>query len=753
MVPLPGEDGAQAFLIEKFGSLNTKATRPGIGDAEFSWTENFMPIGDNNLRTLYDADTALYTAADGKQIIFWYSFNIEDTSYIAVFLDDGTADQVAVSDGTVTPISSDASTFWTSGDLPACSQWESKFLLICSTVTDNAYWIWDGANLFTAGTCSPDVTITDDGSSYTSAPTLTAYGGSGSGITFSVTEENGSVTDARVTNPGSGFLINEDVTLGFSGGGSDTGAVALADVDLTVGGVTAILITNPGENYTQGNFVSISGGGGTGAQAIITGAVLGTITEITVLRSGSGYTSAPTVTIGGGGAGAGFTAIAIIRNGQVKTPTILVGGTGYDTPPVVTITGDGTGAKAHAVVTAGAVSSIVIDDPGVGYTKARVDLSGGNNAAQATVTMMPFGVRGTTIETYQSRVWLARQTTQVFTEANSTSVFATSAGGGAFKATESFLRREVIRLIQSNGFLYPFGDSSVGVISNVTTTGTPPTTSFSNFNVDPQTGTAWRDSVIAFGRALVFANPTGVYALYGGAAEKVSGPLDGLFAKASFNTGQDGITPTASVAILFGIRVYMLSFTTTDPYTNTLRDIIAIWDGEKWFVGTQRVPITRIASQEINSQLDTWGSDGTNLFKLFQSPSDSLPKVFQTKLRSDPGYNVYKQVNRLYLLCQSNSDTPADVFVSIDTENGVGQTSQRIEFNAGTLTFIGSDGLPITWIGAGGDELVWITGGLELNGYESSTYGRLIGFTGTTSSPDVTIISLMALWREYAPYA
>lgn len=59
MVPLPGQtekEQAQAYLIEKFGSLNTKATRPGIGDEEFSWIENFMPIGDSNMRTLYAED-------------------------------------------------------------------------------------------------------------------------------------------------------------------------------------------------------------------------------------------------------------------------------------------------------------------------------------------------------------------------------------------------------------------------------------------------------------------------------------------------------------------------------------------------------------------------------------------------------------------------------------------------------------------------------------------------------------------------
>lgn len=753
MVPLPGQtekEQAQAYLIEKFGSLNTKATRPGIGDEEFSWIENFMPIGDSNMRTLYAEDEDIYTAPDGLTIIFSYPFNIGLDSFIAVFLDDGTAVQVDVSDGSTIDISSTPGTFWTSGDLPACSQWQSKFLLIASTVSDNAYWIWDGASLYGSGTLSPDVTLTSSGRGYTSAPTVTAYGGTGTGATFTATVDNGAVTDVKVTDPGSGYLFQENVVLAFSGGGSDNGAAATATINAAVGGVSSVVVTSPGSGYTTASVITFTGGGGTGAQAVISGAVDGQITQITVINPGTGYTSAPTVAAT---VGTGLAANATIIKGQVSAITVATGGTGYDTPPLVTVTGDGVGALATATVVAGVVTAVVVTEAGIGYTEASVSFAGGNDAATATVTLMPFGVKGTTIETYQSHVWIANGTTVQFTAPGSTSVFATSQGGGAYAATESFLRSRITRLIQSNGFLYQYGDSSINVVSNVQTVGTPPTTSFSNSNVDPQTGTAWRDSVAAFGRALVFANPTGVYALYGGAAEKVSGPLDGLFSAASFNTGQDGVTPTASVAILFGIRVYMLLFTTTDPYTNTLRDIMCIWDGQKWFVGSQIKPPIALSTQEINSDLATYGCDGTTLYKLYQTPSDTLQKVWQTKLRADPGYIIIKQVNRLYLLSQSNTDQPADVFVYIDTERGLGGAGQATEFNAGQLIFVGNDGIPITWIGAGGDELTWATGGLTLTGYTVSDFGKLIGFTGTTLSPDVTIISLMALWREYAPYA
>lgn len=74
---------------------------------------------------------------------------------------------------------------------------------------------------------------------------------------------------------------------------------AAATATVSAGAVTGFTITQGGSNYGSGTFVTLSGGGGTGAAAapVITGGVL---TGITVTSGGSGYTSAPTVAIRGG---------------------------------------------------------------------------------------------------------------------------------------------------------------------------------------------------------------------------------------------------------------------------------------------------------------------------------------------------------------------------------------------------------------------------------------------------------------------
>ena len=74
-----------------------------------------------------------------------------------------------------------------------------------------------------------------------------------------------------------------------------------------------IIVGNAGVRYTLAPNVEITGGGGSGAEAITTiNPGTGQITSITVTKPGSGYTSTPTVTING--VGEGGTAYPILRN-------------------------------------------------------------------------------------------------------------------------------------------------------------------------------------------------------------------------------------------------------------------------------------------------------------------------------------------------------------------------------------------------------------------------------------------------------
>lgn len=753
---LPGEDNAQIYTFDKFGTLNTKANRPSIKDEEFSYNMNWMPIGDGNLRTLYAEGALLYTSPMGKTIVYNFPYNLGAVAYTAVFLSDGTAVQVQLSNGATTTISSTSGLFYDGSQIPCATQSAAQYLIILTSIaaSPNSYFIWDGSVLYKAGTLSPDVTITAGGKGYTSAPTVIIYGGSGTGATGTAKIENGSVTGVNLTNPGSGYLVTDDPPqLAFTGGGSDATAYATVSV-VTTGGVAAINITNSGTGATTSTTVSFSGGGGSGAQAVITGLVNGAVTQITITNPGTGYTSSPTVSLSGG---SGFTAQVDVRYGQLGTFTIVSGGSGYKDNPQVLISAPDSDslpvlqATAIAVVTAGAVSSIILTQAGLGYTKPpTVTLVGGNNSAQGTIGLMPFGVQGTTIETYQGAIWTANGPKISFTAPGTTSNFATSAGGGSFMSTNNYLRTNYVCLKQTAGTLYLIGDSSVDSIDNVTTStiGSVVTTVFSLSNVDSQTGTPWRDSVTAFGRAIFFANANGVYALFGGAAEKVSAPLDGLFLNATFNTGaMGGVIPTSGVVTLFGIRCFSFLFTTIDPFTRLQADLQAIFDGVKWFLGNQINDMTFLSTSEIDSNLTLYGSTGTKIYPLFQTPSTSLAKTFQTRLRRNGSSIDDKQVTDIYLTAETTQGAVPVMNISIDTEQGIGQNIPLTV--ADTLTFVGTG--PIVFVGTG--PIVFTVFGLVVQQEGVSVYGRYIGLTCATVAADMVVLEINTLFNEYSPNA
>ena len=87
--------------------------------------------------------------------------------------------------------------------------------------------------------------VYNNGSVYTSTPTVGITGGAGSGATATAIVTNGRVTAITVTAGGSGYTSTP--TIAITGGGG-TGATAVATV---VGGVvTAITVTNQGTGQT-----------------------------------------------------------------------------------------------------------------------------------------------------------------------------------------------------------------------------------------------------------------------------------------------------------------------------------------------------------------------------------------------------------------------------------------------------------------------------------------------------------------------
>lgn len=904
-------EGFQVYSPFPFGGMNYQASRIAIGDQEWRWRENFIRIGDGNLRTIWDKDTAVYTAPTGLAIVYFFWFNIGPTNYCAIFLSDGTAVQI---DGTTfaqTVISSSIGTFYTAGgSLPCCVSWGSQYLIISNNNTFNDYWIWDGTLLYAAGSAGPVVNITSGGANYSSLPAITAFGGLGSGITAVATILNGSVNTVVLTNPGAGYVPGDTVQLQFSGGGSDTGAIlealvasgsvtsvtitapgtgyttagvtfsaptgttATGDAVVTGSNVTSVLITNPGGGYTSAPTVTFTGGGGgSGAAgtAVISGGVVvsviltnqghgyhlapvvtfsaptgavtatGTattdgsaVTAITITNPGAGYTSAPTVTItgpgtgataaaflgdagggsgiagvtvvnggtgftfppplsfvGGGGTGAigqvvlspttidhvnvtsgggpynaaptvvfnnagtggsGAAATAVIADGLVVAITLTAPGSGYKFPPLITFTGGGlpTGdspATAQAILTGTSIASVIMTNQGQGYTQSPgvVVQPGSNNAASAILEMMPFGVSGTDLESYQQRVWVSypKSRTQpvltgnVFqvTAPQSVSDFATSDGGLIYKSNSPVLRAAYTALKTVGDFLYPIGDSSVDVISNVQTAGSPSSTTFNYNNADPQIGTAWRDTIRDYGRTALFGNAIGIYGLYGGAVTKLSDKLDDLFQNAIFPPTEGAVMPSAAVAEIYKRKVYLFLMTVTDPFTLLPRNVMVAWDEAEWFVVSQTTMPTFLNTRVVDGVPTAWGTDGASLFQLCGTPSNSLTKILSTKLYGANSFPAIKQSMSVHIMAEdlSNGNTGIRMTGSVDTENGAAALANVMNFGAGATS---------TPLIAFNPEAV-----------SGDMYGAFLGLTLNSTSTDFTLkhlsLGYKLIWGGY----
>ena len=165
-----------------------------------------------------------------------------------------------------------------------------------------------------------DITITNTGSSYETAPTV-IINGDGTGAVATASVSGGEVTSISVTNAGEGYSF---AYITFSGGGGSGAAASVTlgatesgtaqeDVEnaATPGTIDRIEIVTGGIDYVEGDASVAITGDGSGAEAVLTiDPDDGSITAVTITNQGSGYTFAD-VTIDGA-EGSGATLIATI---------------------------------------------------------------------------------------------------------------------------------------------------------------------------------------------------------------------------------------------------------------------------------------------------------------------------------------------------------------------------------------------------------------------------------------------------------
>ncbi len=436
----------------------------------------------------------------------------------------------------------------------------------------------------------------------------------------------------------------------------------------------------------------------------------------------------------------GTTSVALSTTGDTHTSTLLDNlGSVTGVVAGMTIKGTGSDIQANTLVVSftSGPNTITMSKPAVG-THVGVSFDIG--------WVMPSGVVGTAIETYGNRVWITNGDEFSFSAPGNGADFSTAHGGGTTASSDSFLRVSYMSLKQSNGFLYLFGDSSINVISNVQTSGSPATTTMNNQNVDPQTGLGWRDALVPFGRALCFANPTGVYALFGGAAEKISDKIDKLFENADF----DAVPPTMFVVSIYSVRCLALILNTLDPVEDVQRTLIALWNGKHWFIASQSLVSIFGTTVSSDSNIAGWANDGTRVYQLFATPSATLEKKIQSKLWAGRSNLIFKLVQDAYAEVQDLSSPAASVVLSgtMDSDIVAPQTF-TLQSN---LNWLNAAYNPLVFINASGLPLQFITSPEGPQGAGASQAGLRLGITFTSLSPDFTMIGCGMTYNESSFY-
>lgn len=261
------------------------------------------------------------------------------------------------------------------------------------------------------------VRLVNPGSGYTTAPTIGFSGGGGASAaaTAALANSTWGLSGLTLTGVGSGFTSVP--TVGFSGG-SGSGAAGVAVLDAATQVVTSVSISNAGDYveidspFQPSISVALSGGGGSGAGGYIVIQQGGpnennghwSVVQFVLTNGGSGYTSPPTVTFIPNArlsTVTAATAVAMVSSGALSSVVLTNPGSGYgSTAPTVAITGGGgSGATATAQLIGSPISPVItMTNNGSGYTSAPlVAFSGGAGSGATAVSVVALGFTAITM--------------------------------------------------------------------------------------------------------------------------------------------------------------------------------------------------------------------------------------------------------------------------------------------------------------------------------------------------------------------
>lgn len=435
-----------------------------------------------------------------------------------------------------------------------------------------------------------------------------------------------------------------------------------------------------------------------------------------------------------------------VEQGGVS-PNIVVtaGGSGYVNGATVAISGgSGSGATAFATVVGGVVTAIALSNAGVNYqagdtlTVTITAVSGGSGAT-ANAHVWPFVTpKPTTLTVGFSRVSLGIARTFILTGVGSSTWgdayddFQTADDSVTTVIGDTDLITQITAIRFLEGYIYIIGDNSVkfiGSISGTTFTITP---------LSSDQGTTFLSSVVSYNRLVVFANVTGVFAVFGASVEKISGPMDGIFANADFT-----LPIQCAVNDLNNIHILLVLVRYTGATVRTL--LLAYFD-KKWFVINQGNSIVAMTTMILGGHSDTVISSGSDITQILQSTSEPVDVLMQTALSHENNPIYVKDVLALGVAQTLTGQSGEDLSFTVDTETASTDFTPTNEFV--TLQLLNNSGGMLALTNNSGGALNLYGSGFALShSSQSSNGGRFIG--ASVKGTAVTGGSFQAFYLEY----
>jgi len=313
----------------------------------------------------------------------------------------------------------DSASFDTEGGVGAISiSVQGSGYTVAPTVTISAPDIVGGTQATATATISGDtaplyngdgyvvsITITEAGTGYTSAPTVSIAApdtviNHGTGATATATISDTDVVSITVDSGGSYYDVTPTVTLSAP----TTPYTATVVASVANGVVTALTTTDQGWGYETAPALTIAAPDVTPTTAAFTAVLTSdAVTSLTIDNAGAGYLTAPTVTIAVDPSIVNdiATGTAVLVNDTVSSITITNAGANYITPPTVTMSAPtglayhGSGATAEVTALSGSgVATIEITNAGSGYDIAPTIVISSPNRITRRATATPIIIGG-----------------------------------------------------------------------------------------------------------------------------------------------------------------------------------------------------------------------------------------------------------------------------------------------------------------------------------------------------------------------